>query len=174
MEVICTFCSKKIERNWIHKSQKNHFCSARCYQNNRTKNKKPREKFLMDKRNRERVRNGLLPSECLMRSPNGRGHISNYGYRVFYLPEYSNVKSGRVFEHHIVMCKHLKRKLFKYETVHHKNGDRLDNRFENLELWNCNHPYGQRVEDKIKFYKEFLEQYGHKVIIKPTGFSPSL
>lgn len=26
------------------------------------------------------------------------------------------------------------------------------------------HPPGQRVEDKIAFYKQFLEQYGYEVI----------
>ena len=49
-------------------------------------------------------------------------------------------------------------------SVHHKNGDRLDNRMENLELWHKGQPAGQRVEDKIEWCIEFLMFYGYKVI----------
>ena len=39
------------------------------------------------------------------------------------------------------------------------NGDKLDNRIENLELWTRDHPTGSRVEDKIAWCIEFLKQY---------------
>ena len=45
------------------------------------------------------------------------------------------------------------------ETVHHRNGDRLDNRPENLELWSTAQPKGQRVEDKLAWALRPLARY---------------
>lgn len=83
----------------------------------------------------------------------GRSSDKN-GYVLVYCPGHPEAtrglqtKTGRMYalEHRKVMSDHLGRPLLRTEVVHHKNGNKQDNRIENLELFEAN---GQHLRHEL-------------------------
>jgi hypothetical protein len=75
-----------------------------------------------------------------------KGWLNAHGYRMVYRPDHPRADSrGCVQEHRAVMETLLDRLLAAGESVHHLNGQRADNRSENLELWTRPQPAGVRA-----------------------------
>lgn len=84
----------------------------------------------------------------------GKPRLDSNGYLEYRHGELRGIKAHRhVYEEHYGI------KLKPHQNIHHINGIRTDNRIENLELWDTSQPSGQRVEDKINYYFELVQQY---------------
>ena len=87
---------------------------------------------------------GRLPHGKMENSPRWKGgYVNRHGYvyiRVYendpYFPMAIHQKrgGGEMLEHRLLMARHLGRMLTRQEHVHHINGDKSDNRIENLQL----------------------------------------
>jgi hypothetical protein len=96
--------------------------------------------------------------QCQRTGPrNGPGHpdwkggrlIDKNGYILLYCPGHPFARKPRrayVPEHRLVMEKHIERYLHPWEVVHHLNGDKKDNRIENLRLYESN---GQHLHEEL-------------------------
>jgi hypothetical protein len=117
-----------------------------------------------------------------LRTVTGDGSLSHGYWKVNVPRSERHLTRGAtsVGEHRLVMARHLGRPLEADEAVHHKNGDRLDNRLENLELWSSAQPSGQRVQDKVAFAIWLLMRYepelaaGLRARVDPVSALPTL
>lgn len=116
-----------------------------------------------------------LPPEAQHRYPRpeepirvvtGAGY-DDHGYWQVSVPAEERWLTGGAYreaEHRLIMARRLGRPLHPDESVHHINGDRTDNREENLELWSTSHPSGQRVIDKIAHAMMLLARYAPHLV----------
>ncbi len=93
--------------------------------------------------------------------------FEHHGYWQVSVPEEERWLTGGAYreaEHRLIMARQIGRPLHPDETVHHINGDRTDNREENLELWSASHPSGQRVVDKVAHALLLLGRYAPDLV----------
>lgn len=109
------------------------------------------------------VRCGIKARDEQERAPRGQNHpnwnggigwVGVNGYRCITDP----FTGGHLYEHRAIMEKHLGRKLRRDEHVHHKNGNKLDNRLENLEVMNALDHFRVTQNNQIKAYRELKKE----------------
>lgn len=73
-------------------------------------------------------------------NPNWKGgnRIQGGGYRKVWCKGHHRADANNlVYEHILIMEKHLGRQIMMPEVIHHINGNKQDNRLENLQLFNA-------------------------------------
>lgn len=118
-------------------------------------------------------------------TPVGSRRVDGAGYVLIYRPDHIEARRGTdedgwALEHRMLMSDLLGRALLPGETVHHRDGNRSNNRTNgplrqregkwlsgNLELWNTSQPAGQHIGDKLTWAREILASYEDAATLDP-------
>jgi uncharacterized protein (DUF1330 family) len=90
-------------------------------------------------------------------NPNWKGgrRIKDNGYIIVYAPQHPHNVRKYVYEHRLVIEKHIGRYLRKGEIVHHINGIRTDNRLKNLKLFSSDSKH-RSLHPLVKVHKKLI------------------
>ena len=147
---ICGYCGKRF-RTYLSRIKvgKGKFCSKRCHYAKGFSDE-TKEKMSISKKGKHyspntEFKKGIIPMSKLHPEimPRGERHPcwkggrtkTVNGYIWVLSPPHPCANHGYIYEHRAVMEKHLDRFLKSTEIVHHINGNKTDNRIENLILF---------------------------------------
>lgn len=110
--------------------------------------------------------------QCMFESNRGENHHAWNGGKIVDVGGYVKVRveGNYVQEHRIVMERAIGRKLHRWETVHHKDGDRKNNHISNLQLMGTRHPRGQFYQDWVEYLMTSIVQENPQCFVS-TNFT---
>ena len=122
---ICLICGKEFK---VFPCRQNSakYCSCKCRYESKRGKKRPEHSEKMKGSN----------------NPRYKGRLNHSGYILIFQPNHPFRKMGRyIFEHRLIVEKHLNRYLKPTEAIHHINGIKTDNRIENLYLFSTRYSH---------------------------------
>lgn len=134
IKIVCAKCKKEFED---YKSNHRKYCSRKCAKHTLfQKGKATRKGIKHTKKTKKKISVSKKGQGAGSKNPAWiGGRIKSSGYILIYSPNHPNRNKDKyVYEHRLIMEKHLNRYLTKKEHVHHKNGISDDNRIKNLGL----------------------------------------
>lgn len=142
----CFVCGKEFDATY---NRRQSTCSRQCSGSLQRLPNVPCQRCGSDMEQTYRGRK-FCSAQC-RKTPVGELRQVDTGYIHIYMPENPHAnQNGWMPQHRYVIEQDLGRYLEPHERVHHKNGDRSDNRLENLELWKVKgkkDPAGVRASD---------------------------